>query len=269
MYKKYILYYSIILFFIIFILFIYIKYPRRITEYMTDSYIPLNIYQTWSTLELLPYMQKSVQLLREDNPSFKYQLYDDYMCMDFIKFNFPTEVFNAYNILIPGAYKADLFRYCILYKNGGIYLDIKYHTIDHFNLIELTDKEYFVKDIGASNNGIYNACLICKPYNLILKKCIYDIVENVKSRYYGKNPLEITGPLLMKKYFTKNEFNNLELQHHFVFDKKTKKKDCYIAYKNKYILKMYDGYREEQTHYYLNNNSEHYSKLWYKRKVYT
>lgn len=30
----------------------------------------------------------------------------------------------AYDALIPGAFKADLFRYCVLFIYGGVYADI-------------------------------------------------------------------------------------------------------------------------------------------------
>ena len=39
------------------------------------------------------------------------------------------DVLNAYDSLIPGAYKADLFRYLVLYREGGVYLDCKSSTI--------------------------------------------------------------------------------------------------------------------------------------------
>ena len=54
---------------------------------------------------------------------------------DFIKNNYPVDVLEAFNKLIPGAYKADLWRYCVLYKLGGIYLDIKYSCVNNFKLI--------------------------------------------------------------------------------------------------------------------------------------
>ena len=42
----------------------------------------------------------------------------------FIKENFDKTVLKAYNSIIPGGFKADLWRYCILYKYGGIYVDL-------------------------------------------------------------------------------------------------------------------------------------------------
>lgn len=38
--------------------------------------------------------------------------------------HFPSEVLEAFDILIPGAFKADLFRYCVLFIYGGVYADV-------------------------------------------------------------------------------------------------------------------------------------------------
>jgi mannosyltransferase OCH1-like enzyme len=95
-----------------------------------NAVIPLNIYQTWHTKNLPTKMQENVNCLKRQNPEFKYYLYDDYDCREFIKKNFDKDVLNAFDTLIPGAYKADLWRYCILYKNGGIYLDINFKCED-------------------------------------------------------------------------------------------------------------------------------------------
>ena len=70
-------------------------------------------------------MKENAEILQEQNPEFKYYLYDDDMCKEFIKDNFDDEILYTFNKLKPGAYKADLWRYCILYIKGGIYLDIK------------------------------------------------------------------------------------------------------------------------------------------------
>ena len=91
-----------------------------------NSIIPLSIYQTWFTKNLPSKMKERVNILKLQNPEFNHYLYDDDDCYEFIKNNFSKDVLNAYDSLIPGAYKADLWRLCILYINGGIYLDMKF-----------------------------------------------------------------------------------------------------------------------------------------------
>jgi mannosyltransferase OCH1-like enzyme len=127
-------------------------------------------------------MAKTVFMIKSLNPRFQYFLFDDNDCFEFIKNNFDKDILNAYNSLIPGAYKADLWRYCILYIKGGIYLDIKYRPLDNFRFINLTEDEHFVLD--NDGNGIYNAVMVCKPGNELLLKAIHNIVENVKNNSY-------------------------------------------------------------------------------------
>ena len=174
-----------------------ISYPLK-QNY--NSIIPLNIYQTWHTKKLPPKMFESVNLIKNLNPRFNYQLFDDDDCREFIKNNFEERVLHAFDSLIPGAYKADLWRYCILYKNGGIYLDIKYRPLNNFRFITMTEKEHWVLD--ADKNGIYNALMVCRPGNEILLKAINKIVENVKTKFYGNSSLEPTGPLLLSSFFS-------------------------------------------------------------------
>ena len=175
--------------------------------------IPLHIYQTWYTLDLPDKMRKNVEELKRDNPEFQHYLYDDKMCRDFIKSNFNEEILWAFDKLKPGAYKADLWRYCILYINGGIYLDIKFKCIDNFRLIELTEQEHWVKDIKQGINGIYQALMVTFPRNDILWKAIQEIVINCKNNLYSFNPLTISGPSLLGNYFNEIEFQKLSLKN--------------------------------------------------------
>jgi hypothetical protein len=132
--------------------------------------MPLNIYQTWLTKDLPQAMRLRVERLKRQNPRFKHYLYDDEDCRQFIKNNFDTEVLNAYDRLIPGAYKADLWRLCVLYKWGGIYLDIKLNCINGFRLIELTEKNHYVKD--RPPKSIFYSLMASAPGNNFLLKGI-------------------------------------------------------------------------------------------------
>jgi mannosyltransferase OCH1-like enzyme len=214
--------------------------------------IPKHIFQTWHTLELPTRMRNITTLLQELNPEFKYFLYDDTMCRDFIIDYFDNDVLYAFDTLIPGAYKSDLWRLCILYVYGGIYLDIKYINAPNFKFIELLDKEYFVRDY---HYGVYQALLICLPKNEILMKCINHIVYNVKNKLYLNNALEITGPQLVSKYFTREQIN------HFNLHLSTKG----ILYNYRTILTGYPEYSGEQR---KNELFPHYSIMWANRKVY-
>lgn len=257
--RSYKIIFYIFIFTCIFII-VYIKYRNiKSKREKKENVIPLHIYQTWHTRKLPPKMELCVEKLKADNPEFTHHFFDDDDCREFIKQHFDADVLYAFDKLKPGAYKADLWRYCVLYVNGGIYLDIKYECKDGFKLIELTDKEYFVREGPFDGkNGIYNAFMVCKAKNNILLSCIDRIVENVKNRYYGNNQLEITGPQLINQFFTQPQINNFELK--FVKDNQD-----HIEYHNQTILTSYPEYRNEHTEYQLN---KHYYELWKNKDIY-
>ena len=237
----------------------------------TKNVIPLHIYQTWHTKEdLLPNMRECVETLKAKNPEFIHHFFDDDDCRDFITDNFSKDVINAYDSLIPGAYKADLWRYCILYKRGGVYMDVKYNCADDVKLIDLVDKEYYVEDRPQhENRGVYNGVMICEKGDPKLLKAIYSIVDHVKQKYYGETSLSPTGPGLLGKIFTDDEFRDIGLK--FVFDEKNgmrlnESHTIINKTNNKVVFVMYPEYRKDQLKY--KDSHPHYGKLWDNNKIY-
>jgi mannosyltransferase OCH1-like enzyme len=224
-----------------------------------NSIIPLDLYTCWHTKKLPPLMQSNYDFMIQSNPKIKFNLYDENECREFIKNNFSQDVLNAYDSLIPCSYKSDLWRYCILYKNGGIYIDIKYKPVNGFKFIALSEKEYFVRDYCIRDT--YTALIVALAGNKILFNCIRQIVNNVNNKYYGINSLAPTGPVLLGRNFTQEEKNSLELYHDYV--------ECinkyYIVKDDTIILRWYDGYRDEQS---KTQKLEHYSIFWNNRKIY-
>lgn len=233
-----------------------IQYPLK---KVYSPIIPLNIFQTWHTKNLPDKMKICVNYLKTNNPVFAHYLFDDEDCRNFIKNNYDNTVLNAFDKLIPGAYKADLWRYCVLYKLGGIYIDIKYMPINNFKLINLTESEHFVLD--ADRNGIFNAFLACSPGNKKLLLAINKIVENVNVKFYGNCPLEPTGPKLLATFFSLEEKKNLDMYHEYFLNNENK----FIFYKNFTIFKNYNDYKKEQNTFQKN---PHYSILWSSRNIY-
>ena len=258
------------------------EYLRNGNEIKNELYVSNNkikneniqtvCYTTWHTKNLPPLMEKNFEYMQENNPEITFYLYDEKESRDFIKNNFDNDVLDAYDRLSPSSYKSDLWRYCILYKRGGIYLDIKYKTINDFKLIDLCNKEYFVYDHANNSDnksfwnknefGLYTALIVCEPNNKIIRQCIHKITENTENFYYGKNALYPTGPGLLGQCFFSNSFHlnkikEIELFHHT--------KSNSIIYKNTQILDIYDDYRKEQTEY---QNNLHYSALWNQRCIY-
>jgi mannosyltransferase OCH1-like enzyme len=225
-----------------------------------NSIIPLHLYTCWHTKDLPPLMKANYDYLIECNPEINVHLYDENDCREFIENNFELDVLNAYDSLIPCSYKSDLWRFCVLYINGGIYIDIKYSCANGFKFISLTEKEYFVRDLDINN--VYTALIITLPGNEIMYKCIRRIVENVQNKFYGNGCLEPTGPALLTNYFTQEERNSMEMYHSW--------RPCinkyYIVKDDTIILRIYDGYRDEQSKL---QKLKHYGELWNERNIYS
>ena len=234
------------------------RYPLKPVYH---SVVPLNIFQTWWTKDnLTPSMFESINTIKTNNPRFHYYLFDDTDCRNFIQKNYGNDVLSAYNTLVPGAYKADLWRYCVLYRFGGIYLDIKYKPLNFFKFINLTEKEHWVLD--ADNNGIYNALIVARPGNQILKRAIENVVENVKNRFYGGSCLDPTGPGMLSKFFSSEDKKSLDMKHEFYFGDMNNR---VIYYNNIPVFKSYQGYLND---YNNTKKTEHYSALWGQRRIY-
>lgn len=228
-----------------------------------EPVIPLHIYSTWSTKDLPPKMKETVELVKQINPEFEHHLFDDTDCHTFIKDHFPKEILMAYEALAPSAYKADLWRYCVMYIHGGIYIDIKFAPLNTFKFTTLTDNEYFVRDgIYVNEKGqecvsVFTGLLVCKPKNQIMLQAICKIVQHVSQQFYGVTPWDPTGPRMIGTIFTKcMKDTPFQMKHYG-----TLKGSSTIVYCGTPILETYPEYRTEQsTTYYVDH--------WTKKTVY-
>lgn len=87
----------------------------------------------------------SINELRQRNPSWEYRFYDEIIILEYIKNNYHKNTLELY-LSIDETYSAarsDFFRYLVMYKEGGIYLDLKSSCIYPIDSI-LTDQDEFI-----------------------------------------------------------------------------------------------------------------------------
>ena len=246
--------------------------PRiKKNEEQVRNGVPLVIYESWHSHMLPQGMMENIHKLIGMNPEFDFYLYSDDECAEFIKTHFDKDVLDAFYILKPGAFKSDLWRYCVLYKMGGVYLDIKYYST--VPLIKIIDENQtvFVRDLGApraEGGCFYNGFMISPPNNEIFKKCIDDVVKSCKKQLYRRNMFDITGPCLLGRILSKEygpDYFNVGN-----FDYSNTNGDVWnyfpgISYKGDIILKHYEEYRKEQN---KTENVSHYGYLYRVGNVY-
>lgn len=129
------------------------------------------------------------------NPGYTYIFYDNNDCRLFLLKYFNPIVSFAWYKIKPGAFKSDLFRYCILFILGGIYAD--FDTICTKSIEEIIDSNTFSLFIREPNNRphkIWNAIIFSSKHNPILKKSIDICVSNIIRRRYTNSHLDLTGP---------------------------------------------------------------------------
>ena len=128
--------------------------------------IPKVIYQTWKHKNLCSNLIKIRENIQKLNPDYKIIIYDDNEIDEFIKSNFDEYIYDTYSKLNIGAARADFWRYCILYKYGGVYLDMDSEIIKSLDdLIDENDQAIITRE---SNKGYFNNWIM-----IFQKKFIY------------------------------------------------------------------------------------------------
>lgn len=155
--------------------------------------IPKIIIQTFKTSKLPWLTRFYINRFRRRNPSYAYEFYDDKAISAFLSTEFDDELNIAYHRLNIGAAKADLFRYAVLYKKGGVYLDID-GTIncDLDNFILPGDDAILTRE---RNPGLFvQWALLFSPGHAILKHTIDRVKENILENKYPNDVHKMTGP---------------------------------------------------------------------------
>lgn len=190
------------------------------------------------------------------NPDVEIKMYNLKTAESFLKNEFDENTYKAYMVLKPYSYKSDLFRFCYMYKYGGIYADIKYKQIGDFTFNQLLDKEHLVKEPV----GIQSCLIVLKPHSEYMLQCIKTVVSNTLKLDYSYTPI-LTGPIPMSKYylifFTNTHINDLEwsIEDHLHT----------IKSNNKIIIQQYPEYRHDLS---SQSDQPHYETLYWKRDIY-
>ena len=221
---------------------------HTVTENIQTS-IPLTIYTSWHTRSVPKDMYHTVMNNIKMHPEFDYYIFNEHECREFITTHFTKDVLDTYDKLKPHAYKSDLWRYCVMYECGGIYMDIKFAIDTSLKDIIRNKTNVYVKDLLFDTHGyVLNGLIIQAPKNPVMKSCIDEIVINVNNNYYGEVCLDPTGPGLVGKVVK-------QYDSPFI---------CYINNHN-HIMTYYNTYRVEQSN---NTNLPHYCELWENKNIY-
>jgi hypothetical protein len=163
------------------------------------SKIPKVIHQTWKDTKLTGLKKEIIENTRKwgnHNPDWEYKLYGNIECVAYLDKHFPSEKYAwAFEQIVPGAFKADLFRYALLYNEGGVYLDIDTAPLNFSldEMLEIAGSPDFLSVREAYKlPGIWQAFIACVPGMPFLKIALDQIVENVENRWYPPPKMSLT-----------------------------------------------------------------------------
>ena len=190
---------------------------RMALEKGREQKIPKNVYQTFKFNSFGKTHFEEISKFRELNRDFDFIFFDEGAQNTWIENNwFGTKILSIYKNLKFGPARADIFRYCILYTQGGYYFDISkgcrvpltsLHDEECECLISFEQKDVFI----SPDRQIFNILKYPEKYILqwgfgfssghpFLKKTI-DNIELDYHLYKGRkfeNPktaiLMFTGP---------------------------------------------------------------------------
>ena len=239
----------------------------------SNTNIPKYMFQTMETNLIPKYMYENCSKKWKDlNRDYTYFYFDALDRKKFIKKHFSSFIYDMYNNLIPGAYKADLWRYCILYKYGGCYMDIQMVPI--IQLDDIIEKYKFVACVDKCDNlslGICNGFICSTATNLCLEMSIYDTCLNIYFNKYGKTALDISGPQLLGRSIStvlNISSNNYRYKEGIYGDIKICNQSVpFFTNNNIPIIRIkYTGYNQKSFKYITGQVP--YSKLWKDKNVY-
>ena len=175
------------------------------------SPIPKIIHQTWKTSDVPEKWKKSPEEWKRLHPEWEYKLWTDNDNRNLIKDFFP-DFLSIYDSFKYNIQRADMIRYFILYKYGGVYSDLDVYPckniepyISSSSVFEHSSEEcYLVYGANSKSHftrSITNCFMVSKPKATIWLKVFDELQKGLPWYIFGKHFIVLcsTGPLMLDK----------------------------------------------------------------------
>ena len=227
--------------------------------------IPRIIHQIWFQGE--PEIPKHLREYRETwikiHPDYKMMLWDQVTIEKLLKeYNLPwlSELYYSYNIMVQ---KIDIAKYFILYKYGGIYVDMDMKCIKSLNNILNTDDNIILSHCNSpvpfrlfyglighdiSKSVVNNGVIIITPRNdlmmLVLKQAYKDKDSRVKDFNKALYIFKTTGPVCLENAiieYKKTHKDNIKILDFTYFEGHEIGAKDYSIPENAIAIHIYEG----------------------------
>lgn len=172
--------------------------------------IPELIHQTAKTAELDEECRGYQERVKELHPTWQYRLWTDADNSRFVRREFPDFV-DVFGSLPRNIMRADVIRYLLMYRLGGLYLDTDYELVKPF---DLTDHACVLPLESEHETGpgtrLMNAFFAAAPRHPFFRLVIEELRSNPPLDP-AIDVLEATGPVFLTRMLESVDRGRLEI----------------------------------------------------------
>lgn len=220
--------------------------------------IPKIIHQTWKSLKVPYKWRPFVTKVKNLNPEWEYKLWTDQDNDVFVKNEYP-DFYPIFKNFPKEIMRADVIRYLIMYKIGGVYLDLDYEVLKPFDfknkiILPLNRSTVF----GDKKDELGNCFFASVSGHQFWHDVILDLQQNPPEVLDYSQIVDATGPGLLTRIFNENIYDDIFLPDRLLYHPPTpkNKKDIKKIKNNGISLGIHHpwgSWKERWTLFYLRN----------------
>jgi len=170
--------------------------------------IPKLIHQTAKTADIPPKWQQFQTRLKELHPGWTYKLWTDADNLEFVTREYP-DFLRVFTGLPKNIMRADVIRYLLMYRLGGLYMDLDYEMLKPFDLVEHDIVLPWEGGHAPGEELICNSIFASSPGHPFWKMAIDDLAANPPK---GEGSIEAeTGPGFLTRIMKRGEAAGMKL----------------------------------------------------------
>ncbi|MFA7236500.1 MAG: glycosyltransferase [Phycisphaeraceae bacterium] len=164
--------------------------------------IPKIIHQTAKTTEIPAKWQGFQKKMRDLHPDWTYCFHTDEDNLQFVRKEFP-EFLDVYLNLPLNIMRADVIRYLLMYRVGGLYADMDYEMLKPFDFNEhdIVLPWEHDGDMGPGKDQLCNAFFASSPGHPFFKMAIDDLMAHPPLDPDPSHVIQSTGPAFLTRIY--------------------------------------------------------------------
>jgi mannosyltransferase OCH1-like enzyme len=140
--------------------------------------IPKIIHQTYKEVDNLPPVYKQCQIkIQALHPEWEYKFWTDADMYMEVRESFP-DLYPVFMKLPRKILQIDVFRYCLMWKYGGLYADLDYKFVKAFDLLNSRVILPISRQNSSGNCRFGNCIFASEPGHPFWRYVLDDIIKN-------------------------------------------------------------------------------------------